>query len=194
MGVFSQVQVATITINDTISARNVPRFAIDFGIPFNVIGPYAPIVNESAFLETGFFITNKGFIYEFENSRFVHRTFGVSIPLRAGVIVNQNIYLGAGHIFNFPFHYKEKKFSAGGFKDKEIRVSEFFSSRVLPFYPALEVSAGMSFHRVGRFSLRLQTFYLDFFNVAFEENGVTPYSSILVENKLNFLISYNPGL
>ncbi len=192
---FGQIQVASVTVNDTVSLRGIPRLAFDIGIPVNIMGPYAVIRDEKTYMESGLFVTNKGFIYEQDGARFVHRLFGINIPIRGGVIIDDKYYVGAGHNFNIPFHYKAKRFDAGGFKNKEILTSEFFSKRTARFYPSIEISAGVSIHGVGRFSVRLQTFYLDFFNPAFEEDGVLPFEALVVENKLNLVvISYNPGL
>jgi len=106
--------------------------------------------------------------------------------------------LGAGHNFNFPFHYKSTTFTARSRENKQIVTKEFMSDKTAKFYPSLELSAGISFHGVGRFSLRVQTFYMSFFNPAYSENingtDILPYQTTVFNQNLRIIISYNPAL
>ena len=195
--VYSQVSIAKITRGET-ELLTIPRLTVDIGIPINIVGPYAILKDEATYLETGLFVTNNGFIFEENDLRNVHRTVGISVPIRVGKIVKQKYYLGTGHNFNFPIHYKLKTFDAGTRDNKQIAIAEYFSDRVSFIYPSLEFSAGVSLHGIGRFSLRLQMFYLGFFNPAFSEtiNGaeIKPYEDLLIENQMKIIFSYNPGL
>lgn len=193
----AQLQISSINQGETLLDTK-PRFGVDIGIPFNIIGPYSPIVDDLIYTETGLFVTNKGLSYIEGNDNFIHRTLGLNVPIRIGMILNKTIYLGVGNNFNFPFHYKLKRYDANTRENKSIVVSEFFSKRVSWFYPSLEFSAGISIHKIGRFSVRFQINYLSFFNPEFTEivqgYEVKPYENIVVNRHWGLTFGYNPGL
>ncbi len=190
----SQIQIAKLLDGD-VELNSVPALAIDFGLPINITGPYAFIRSKDMYMESGLFFTTDKYIFDRDTTRFSHRSVGINIPLRVGAIIKEKIYVGAGHNFNFPIHYRQNNYDAGGFDNKRKAVSEFFSDHIMRFYPSMELSAGISIHTIGRFSVRLQMHYLDFFNLAYEENGVKPYETLVFENRFKFIIiSYNPGL
>ena len=101
---FAQVQFSSVKQGDT-ELISKARFGIDVGIPYNIVGPYGPIYTQKKLFwaETGLFITNNGVAYEEDQLINYHRTLGLNIPLRLGIIMNDKIYLGIGHNFNFPF-------------------------------------------------------------------------------------------
>ncbi len=197
LNTYSQISFVTIASGE-LPLTSKPRLSIDIGIPFTIVGPYAPIVNNSIFIESGLFVTNNGFIYEKGDYKYIHRTLGLSIPIRIGKIMKEKYYLGVGHQFNFPFHYKLKRFDAGTRKNKEIITKEFFSKRVSKYQPCLEVSFGIMYHKYGRFSIRAKLFYTDFFNVDYSETvndlEVKPYESIAISQHFGITFSYSPGL
>lgn len=171
------------------------RFSVDYGIPVNLVGPWSIIPSKGAFTESGIFITNNGVIFDEKDKRHLHRVLGLSIPVRVGGIVKDNYYIGTGFNFNFNFHYKKKTFDYGTRENKSVVVSEFFSKQVKIFYPSIELSAGVSLHGIGRFSIRLQTFPESFFNLAYvDDAGLKPYEDLQVVESFRILLSYNPGL
>ena len=195
---FSQIAVYKVTDGDAL--QTIPRVSIDIGIPINIIGPWSIIKAGMVYTESGLFFTNNGLIYDTDDLRYIHRTIGLSVPIRVGGIIKENYFLGVGFNFNFPFHYRLKTFDVGTRQNKEIAVSEFFSKRVTNFYPSAEVSAGISLHGIGRFSIRLQMFPANFFNTAYTETvegyelESKPYEGIVIERNFRILLSYSPGL
>ena len=190
---YSQIQIVKVTRGED-AIRSLPRISIDLGIPVNIMGPYSIIQNTAAYIESGLFMSNNGYIFEEDGLRYVHRTFGVNVPVRGGKIIKEKYYLGAGHNFNFPIHYKLRSYDAGTRKNKQVVHSEFLSKRVSKFYPSMELSAGVMLHGIGRFSGRFQMYYMSFLNPAYTDNGASPYADLLFERQLRFVISYNPGL
>lgn len=195
--VFAQLSLSKITEGEKTYTK-VPRFSMDYGIPINISGPYAVLTSEAVNLETGIFISNNGFAYDDTDLRHIHRVVGINIPIRVNAIMKNKIYIGAGHNFNFPFHYKHTTFTARSREDKSIVTKEYFSDRVSKFYPYMEISAGISFHGFGRFSIRLQTFYMNFFNAAYTQSvnniDIMPYQNLIFEQNIRIIIAYNPAL
>lgn len=189
-----QIQVAKIMDGD-VELNTVPTLAYNWGIPINIMGPYSFMRSQDMFMETGIYINTNKYIFDRGTKRYSHRSLGLNIPLRAGAIIKNRIYVGAGHNFNFPFHYRQFTYDAGGFDNKERVASEFFSPHIMKFYPSLELNVGFSTHRIGRFNLRVQMHYLDFFDLGYQQDGIKPYETLVFENRYKFIIiSYNPGL
>ncbi len=193
---FSQLTFYTINRGDT-ELHSIPRLSYDIGIPVNIIGPWSIIKSQVVFMESGFFITNNGIIYDEDQYRHLHRVIGVNFPLRVGVIVKKKFYFGTGINYNFNLHYKYKTFDAGGRKNKYVVASEFFSDRVNFFYPSAEISAGISLHGLGRFTLRFQTFPISLLNPIYTETvrgyEVKPFEDISAL-PFRFILSYSSGL
>jgi len=180
---------------DGVELNSPSRFGMDIGLPINLIGPWSIIPAKGAFSEVGIFISNNGIIYDELDHRYIHRALGLSIPLRAGKIVNDKYYIGAGVNFNFNFHYKQTNFDYGTKDNKSIVIKEFFSDQINVFYPSIELSAGIRLHGIGRFSLRLQTFAGSLLNQAFvDDAGLKPYETLVVPQNFKILLSYNSGL
>jgi len=190
----SQVQVAKVMDGD-VELNTIPALTYNWGIPINIMGPYAFMKSQDMFMESGLFVNTNKYIFDRGDTRYSHRTIGISIPLRTGAIIKDRFYVGAGHNFNFPFHYRQNTYDAGGFDNRQQTVSQFFSPQIMKFYPSIELSVGLSTHTIGRFNLRVQMHYLDFFNVGYQKDGIKPYENIVFENRFKFIIiSYNPGL
>ncbi|HAN77014.1 MAG TPA: hypothetical protein DCQ31_04175 [Bacteroidales bacterium] len=191
---FSQIQVGKVLL-DEAELKSVPTLTFDFGLPINITGPYAFMKSEEMFIESGLYLTTDRYVFDLNGNRFSHRSIGFNIPLRVGKIIKNKYYIGGGNNFNFPIHYRQFKYDAFSFNNKQKVVSEFFSDQIVKFYPSLELNAGFSTHGIGRFSIRVQMHFLDFFNLGYTENGVLPYEKITWTNRYKLIIlSYNPGL
>lgn len=192
----SSAQYAFYTVSRGDVELNSPsRLSVDIGIPVNIIGPWAIIPSEAAFTTVGLFITNNGIIYDENDHRYIHRALGLSVPLRFGAMINKIYYLGTGVNFNFNFHYKQTTADFGTRNNKSLVVSEYFSKQINLFYPSVEVSAGISLHGYGRFSIRLQTFPGSLLNQAFvASDGTMPYETLNITQNFRILFSYNSGL
>lgn len=194
---FSQIAFYTMFRGET-KLNTIPRLSIDVGLPVNIAGPWAVIKSNASFFESGLFITRNGLTYDDDKTRYVHNVTGISFPLRGGVIVKDIYYIGTGYNLNFNLYYKQKTFTAGGRQNKFVVASGFFDPRVSIFYPSLELSAGVSLHGLGRFSIRAQYFPTSLLNKTFTElvSGmeVRPYEDLVIMPNIKILLSYNPAL
>ena len=92
--------------------------------------------NKSFGYYTGFGIKNIGMINRFSNQdiNFKQRAYAVSLPLaiKFGSVQKEQFFALGGEL-NFLFHYKEKFL----YDDTKIKRSEWFSSKVNAFQPAV---------------------------------------------------------
>lgn len=192
----SSAQYAFYTVmRGDVELNSPARISVDIGIPVNIIGPWAMVPSEAAFTTVGLFLTNNGLIYDENEYRYIHRALGISVPVRLGAMIKKKFYLGTGMNFNFNFHYKQTTFDYGTRLNESLVVTEYFSKQINLFYPSIELSAGISLHGVGRFSIRLQTFPGSLLNQAYvDEAGLKPYETLNVTQNFRILLSYNSGL
>ncbi|MBU0487559.1 MAG: hypothetical protein KKA07_14620 [Bacteroidetes bacterium] len=175
-----------------------PRLLADPGIPFNIVSPFGPlkVKKNNLYLETGLFYANAGLSWVEDASRKCHRATGFTIPIRFGFIKDEIKFIGISHYFTYNIYYKQKTVDTLSGKT-QVLVKEFGSDHIRKFYPAISIDLGLSLMDVGRFSVRLKYYYLNFFNRKHTEQieGMTvkPYESIDFKH-FAIVIGYNPGL
>ena len=195
--IFSQISLYKVSRADE-KLHALPRFSVDIGVPVNIIGPWAIFKSTAAYLESGLFVTNNGFKYDQGDKRYVHRVIGLSVPVRAGKIIQNKYYLGSGFNINLNMQYKQKTYDFGTRNNKEIVEKKFFSKHDNLLNPSIELYGGISIHALGRFGLRAQMFPMSFLSPTYKEtiNGLetTPYADLIVAPNFKIMFSYNPGL